>query len=108
MFVRGMCICTLWSFQNQCRVNTFMIGATSVYSVLNFFQEKTLHVEGNKIPKANLKCTCRFTRRFNLDTVHAMSRTNRELQIWNEFEHKNDFKQCLLIIRYRVNIKLRN
>ena len=30
MFVRGMCISTLWSFQNQCRVNTFMPGATSV------------------------------------------------------------------------------
>ena len=40
---------------------------------------KTLHVEGNKIPKANLKCICRFTRftgLLNLDTVRAMSRTD--------------------------------
>ena len=29
MFVRGMCISTLWSFQNQCRVNTFVLGTTS-------------------------------------------------------------------------------
>ena len=46
-----------------------------------YFWETTLHVEGNKIPKANLKCTCRFTRFLNLDTVRAMSRTNRERQI---------------------------
>ena len=26
MFVRGMCISTLLSFQNQCHVNTFMLG----------------------------------------------------------------------------------
>ena len=35
------------------------------------------NVEGNKIPKANFKCACRFTRLLNLDTVHAMSRTNK-------------------------------
>ena len=40
-----------------------------------FFLENTLHVEGNKIPEANLKCTCRFTRFLNLDTVRAMSGT---------------------------------
>ena len=67
-----------------------------------FFWKKTLHVEGNKILKANLKCTCRFTRLFNLDTVGVMSGTNRELQIWNEFEYENDFKQCLLIIQYKT------
>ena len=51
-----------------------------------FFWEKALHVKGNKIPKANLICTWRFTRLLNLDTVRAMSRTNGELQIWNGFE----------------------
>ena len=30
MFVKGMCISTLWSFQNQCHVNTLMLEATSV------------------------------------------------------------------------------
>ena len=45
-------------------------------SGFEYFKEKTLHVEGNKIPKANLKCTCRFTRLLNLDTVHQMSGTN--------------------------------
>ena len=49
MFVIGMCISMLWSFQNQ---YTFMLEATSVSLVLNIFREKT-HVEGNKIPKAN-------------------------------------------------------
>ena len=70
-----------------------------------FFQEKTLNVEleGNKIPKANLKCTCRFIRLLNLDTVRAMSRTNREIQIQNEFEYENNFKQCLLIIERKTS-----
>ena len=45
------------------------------------FLGKTLYVEGNKIPKANLNFTCRFIRLLNLDTVRVMSRTNRELQI---------------------------
>ena len=44
-----------------------------------FLRKKTLHVEGNKIPETNLKCTWRFTRLLNLDTVLVMSRTNREL-----------------------------
>ena len=66
------------------------------------FVGKTLHVEGNKTPKANLKCTCRFTRLLNPDTVRAMSRANRQLQIQNEFEYENDFKQCLLIIKYKL------
>ena len=80
-----------------------MLGATSVSLVLNIFQEKTLPlVEGNKLPKANLKCTCRFTRLLNLDTVRVMSRTNRELQIQNKFEYKNDFKQCPQIIKYKT------
>ena len=39
-------------------------------------QEKALHVEGNKVPKANLKCTCRFTGLLNIDTVRMMSRAN--------------------------------
>ena len=39
-------------------------------------EEKTLHVEGNKIPKLNLKCTCRFTPLLNLDTVCMMFRSN--------------------------------
>ena len=30
MFVKGMCISMLWSFQNRCRVTTFMLEATSV------------------------------------------------------------------------------
>ena len=30
MFVKRMCISTLWSFQNQCHVNTLMLEATSV------------------------------------------------------------------------------
>ena len=46
-----------------------------------YFSGKTLHVEGNKTPKANLKCTCRSTRLLNLDTVRVMFGTNRELQI---------------------------
>ena len=46
-----------------------------------YFLEKTLYVERNKIPEANLKCTCRLTRLLNIDTVCAMSGTNRELQI---------------------------
>ena len=40
MFVRGMCISTLWSFQNQsseCSVNTFVLGTTSV---LKIFRKK--------------------------------------------------------------------
>ena len=53
--------------------------------------------------KANLKCTCRFTRLLNLDTVRVMSKTNKELQIKNEFEYENDFKQCLLIIKYNTS-----
>ena len=81
MFVREMCISMLWSFQNKCRVNTFMLGATSVLSVLNIFQEETLHVEENKISNTNLKCTCRFSRLLNLDTVPTMSGTNSELQM---------------------------
>ena len=52
-----------------------------------YFSGKTLHVERNKIAKANLKCICRFTRLLNLDTVRAMSRTNSELQIQNKFEY---------------------
>ena len=40
-----------------------------------YFQEKIIQVEGNKIPKANLKYTCRFIRFLNLDTVCMMSRT---------------------------------
>ena len=40
---------------------------------LNIFWEKSLHVERNKIPNTNLKCTCRFSRLLNLDTVRAMS-----------------------------------
>ena len=40
-----------------------------------YFQEEILHVEGNKIPKANLKCTCRFLRLLNLDTVRETTRT---------------------------------
>ena len=54
MFVRGVYISTLWYFHNQCRVNTFTLGATSVCLVLNILG-KTLHFEGNKVPKANLK-----------------------------------------------------
>ena len=53
---------------------------------LNGFEdllEKILFVEGNKVPKANLNSTCRFTRLLNLDTVRSMSRTNRELQIYS-------------------------
>ena len=37
-----------------------------------YFLEKTLHVEGNKIPKTNLKCTWRFARLLTLDTACAM------------------------------------
>ena len=68
-----------------------------------FLRKKSLHVDRNKMPKANLKCTCRFTRLLNLDTVRAMFRTNRELQIQNEFEYENDFKQCLRIIKYKTS-----
>ena len=41
-----------------------------------YFQEKTLHIEGNATPKANLKFTYRFTQLVNLDSVRMMSRTN--------------------------------
>ena len=54
------------------RSNLHLIGS-------NIVRKKTLHVEGNKIPKANLKCTCRFTRLFNFNTVRALSRTNSEV-----------------------------
>ena len=43
---------------------------------VEYFHEKTLHVEGNKIPKANLKYNCRFIRLLNLETVGVMSRTS--------------------------------
>ena len=42
-------------------------------------------------------------RLLNLDTVRAMSRTNRELQIKNVFEYENEFKQCLLIFKYKTS-----
>ena len=58
-----------------CR-NTFMLAVTCVQFILNVVRKKTFHVEGNKVPKANLKCTCRFARLLNLDTVRMMSRTN--------------------------------
>ena len=41
-----------------------------------YFQGKTLNVEGNKMPKLNLKCTSRFTGLFNLDIVRMVSRIN--------------------------------
>ena len=68
-----------------------------------YFLGKPLHVEGNTMPKANLKCTCRFTWLLNLDTVRGMSRTNRELQILNEFEYESDFKKFLLSIKYKTS-----
>ena len=74
MFVRGIFISSLWSFQNdqnQCPVNTLCLID------FEYFQEKT-HVKRNKMPKANLKCTCRFTRLQTLDIIRAMSRTNNE------------------------------
>ena len=38
-----------------------------------YFLEKNLNAEVTKIPKANLKCTCRLTRLFNLDAlIHLM------------------------------------
>ena len=40
------------------------------------FHEKILHVEVNRIRKANLKSTCKLTRLLNVDTVRMMSRTN--------------------------------
>ena len=74
MFVRGMCISTLWSFQNQCRIQKyFHVGRNLSLIHFEYVQRKALHVEGNKTPKANLKCTCRFTRLLNLDTVCMMS-----------------------------------
>ena len=83
MIVRGMCISTLWSFQNQCRVFKYFHVRSNLGLIgfEYFFRKKTLPVEGNKILKANLKCTCRFTRLLSLDTVRIMSRTNRERQI---------------------------
>ena len=39
-----------------------------------YFQQKTLYVEENNIPKPNLECTCRFTW-----LVRMMSRTNSEV-----------------------------
>ena len=45
-----------------------------------YFQEKkTLHVEGSKIPKPNLKFTDRLTRLLNLDTYSTMYKTNSEV-----------------------------
>ena len=41
-----------------------------------YFQGKTLHVEGNKILKANLKCTYRFPLLLNINTVSEMCRTD--------------------------------
>ena len=41
MFVKGMCISMLWSFQSQCRVNTLMFEATSVSLILNIFKKKS-------------------------------------------------------------------
>ena len=82
MFMRWMCVSTLWSF--KINVVLFSTGDTvqkyfHVRSNLHlihfkYFQEKILHVEGNKIPKVNLKCTCRFTRLLNLDTFRMVSR----------------------------------
>ena len=69
-----------------------------------YFLGKTLHVEGNKMPKANLKYTYRSTRLLNLDASSTCDvGANRELQIKNEFEYENDFKQCLLIIKYKTS-----
>ena len=56
----------------------FHVGSKLRLIHFEYFQEKTLHVEENKVPKANLKCSCRFTRLLNLDTVRMMSRTNSE------------------------------
>ena len=91
-------------FSKSMSCNTSMLIVTLVWSVSNIFLgKKFFHVEGITILKANLKCSCRFTQFLNLDTVHAMSRTNRELQIQNEFEYENDFKQCLLIIKKKTS-----
>ena len=73
MFARGVCISTFRSFQNQCHVNTSMLGATSVCLVLNIFR-KTLHVEGNKIPVSAMSRT-------NIDYVTSFScKKNKKLQ----------------------------
>ena len=73
-----------------CKINVTFISAGNIMQkyfhvrsnlcLIHFehFQEKTLHAEGNNIPEANLKCTCRFTRLPHLDTVRIMSKTNIE------------------------------
>ena len=74
------------SFQNQCHVPAVQVTLCRCFHVrgnlclihFEYFREKTLRVEGNIIPKTNLKCTCRFTRLLNLDTVRIMSRTNTD------------------------------
>ena len=42
-----------------------------------FLGKKLFMSKEKKIPETNLKCTCRFTQLLNLDTVRAMSGTNR-------------------------------
>ena len=52
-----------------CR-NTFHVQSNLGLTHFEYFHEKTLHVEGHEIPKANLKCTCRL----------ISSRTDRDLK----------------------------
>ena len=48
MFLRGMCISTLWSFQNQCRVNTFMLETIVFDWFKTFFWKKLSMVKAIK------------------------------------------------------------
>ena len=102
MFVRGMCIFTLWSFQNQCPListgdnyaEILLCSEEPPFDSFEYFLEEGLHVEENNTPKANLKCTCRITRLLNFDTVLMMSRNNIDCASLFTCKH-NDPLLCL-------------
>ena len=66
-----------------------MKSISNMYGISNlgligveYFLEKILHVEGNKIPhKSKFEIYLQVHSLLNLDTVRAMSTTNRELQV---------------------------
>ena len=52
----------------------FYVQSNFSLTHFEYFHEKAPHAEGNKIPKANLKCICSFTRLLNFDTVGRLGR----------------------------------